>query len=110
MSIGKKLELLRKSRNLTQEELAEALYVSRTAISKWESGRGYPNIESLKAIAKFFGVSISEEKEMVYVVAARDDRDAIMHAIMEKAGKNTDAHGVVFSLPVEKVVGIKAFE
>lgn len=61
-------------------------------------------------IAKFFGVSISEEKEMVYVVAARDDRDAIMHAIMEKAGKNTDAHGVVFSLPVEKVIGIKAFE
>ena len=37
---------------LTQEELAEALYVSRTAISKWESGRGYPNIESLKAISK----------------------------------------------------------
>ncbi|MBP3371194.1 MAG: helix-turn-helix transcriptional regulator, partial [Clostridia bacterium] len=43
-----------------QEELAEKLYVSRTAISKWESGRGYPGIESLKAIAKFFSVSIDE--------------------------------------------------
>ena len=33
--------------------LAEELYVSRTAISKWESGRGYPSIDSLKAIAGF---------------------------------------------------------
>ena len=48
-------------------------------------------------IAKFFGVSISEEKEMVYIVARRDNRDAIMKAIMEKAGSNTEAHGVLFS-------------
>ena len=61
-------------------------------------------------IAKFFGVSISEEKEMVYIVAKREDRDGIMRAIMEKAGSNTEAHGVIFSLPVDKVVGIKSFE
>ncbi|MBQ7236605.1 MAG: P-II family nitrogen regulator [Clostridia bacterium] len=61
-------------------------------------------------IAKFFGVSISEEKEMVYIVATREGRDAIMRAIMEKAGSNTDAHGVIFSLPVDGVVGIKGFE
>ena len=60
--------------------------------------------------AKFFGVSISEEKEMVYIVAKNEQRDAIMTAIMEKAGYNTEAHGVVFSLPVESVLGIKAFE
>ena len=61
-------------------------------------------------IAKFFGVSITEEKEMVYIVSSRKDRDAIMHAIMDKAGAKTDAHGIVFSLPVDKVVGIKHFE
>ena len=60
MEINEKLQELRKQRGLTQEELAAALYVSRTAISKWESGRGYPNIESLKAISKFFGVTIDE--------------------------------------------------
>lgn len=54
MEFGKKLQELRKQKGLTQEELAGALYVSRTAVSKWESGRGYPNIESLKAMAKFF--------------------------------------------------------
>ena len=60
MEFHEKLQELRKSKGLTQEELAEALYVSRTAISKWESGRGYPNIDSLKEIANYFSVSIDE--------------------------------------------------
>ena len=60
MEFNEKLQELRKNKGLTQEELAGNLYVSRTAISKWESGRGYPNIDSLKAIAKFFSVTIDE--------------------------------------------------
>ena len=60
MEFHEKLQLLRTNENLTQEELAEKLYVSRTAISKWESGRGYPSIDSLKAIAKYFHVTIDE--------------------------------------------------
>ena len=60
MEFNEKLQELRKQKGLTQEELSEKLYVSRTAISKWESGRGYPNIESLKAIAKFFSVTLDE--------------------------------------------------
>ena len=60
MEFNEKLQELRKSKGLTQEELAEILYVSRTAVSKWESGRGYPNIESLKEISKFFSVSIDD--------------------------------------------------
>lgn len=60
MEFNEKLQELRKQKELTQEELAQALYVSRTAISKWESGRGYPNIDSLKAISKFFSVTVDE--------------------------------------------------
>ena len=60
MEFHEKLQELRKNRGLTQEELAEALYVSRTAISKWESGRGYPSIDSLKAISNYFSVSIDD--------------------------------------------------
>lgn len=58
MEFYEKLQALRKTKGITQEELAEALYVSRTAISKWESGRGFPNIESLKAISKYFSVTV----------------------------------------------------
>jgi transcriptional regulator with XRE-family HTH domain len=60
MEFNEKLQKLRTNQDLTQEELAEKLYVSRTAISKWESGRGYPSIDSLKAISKYFHVTIDE--------------------------------------------------
>lgn len=60
MEFHEKLQELRKQKGLTQNQLAERLFVSRTAVSKWESGRGYPNIESLKAIAKFFGLPIDQ--------------------------------------------------
>ena len=60
MEFNKKLQELRKQKGLTQDELAERLFVSRTAVSKWEMGRGYPNIESLKDISKFFGVTVDD--------------------------------------------------
>ena len=60
MEFGEKLQELRKSKSMTQEELAEALFVSRTAISKWESGRGYPSIDSLKEISRYFSVTIDD--------------------------------------------------
>ena len=60
MTFGEKLKKLRADKGLTQDMLAEKIYVTRTAISKWESGRGYPNIESLKAIARFFSVTLDE--------------------------------------------------
>ncbi len=60
MEFHEKLQELRKERGLTQEELAECLFVSRTAISKWESGRGYPSIDSLKEISRFYSVTIDE--------------------------------------------------
>ena len=58
MEFTEKLQELRKQKGLTQEELAGILYVSRAAVSKWESGRGYPGIDSLKAIASFFSVTV----------------------------------------------------
>ena len=60
MEFHEKLQRLRKERGLTQEALAASLYVSRAAISKWESGRGYPSIDSLKAIAVFFSVTVDD--------------------------------------------------
>lgn len=60
MEFNEKLQELRKQKGLTQEELAESLYVSRAAVSKWESGRGYPNIDSLKEISRFFSVTIDD--------------------------------------------------
>ena len=60
MEFGEKIQKLRNQNKWTQEQLAEKLYVSRTAVSKWESGKGYPNIDSLKDIAKLFDKTIDE--------------------------------------------------
>ena len=79
MEFHEKLQELRKKRGLTQEELAEALYVSRTAISKWESGRGYPSIDSLKEISNFFSVSIDDllSTETVLSIAEKENKSNI---------------------------------
>lgn len=76
MEFHEKLQELRKNRGLTQEELAEGLYVSRTAISKWESGRGYPNIDSLKEISNYFSVTLDEllSSEKILSIAERENK------------------------------------
>ena len=81
MEFHEKLQELRKQKNLTQEELSEILFVSRTAISKWESGRGYPSIDSLKAIAEFFGVTIDEllSNGELICIAEKDSHQKTQH-------------------------------
>ena len=76
MEFYEKLQELRKNRGLTQEELAEALYVSRTAVSKWESGRGYPSIDSLKEISNYFSVTIDEllSSEKLISIAEKENK------------------------------------
>ena len=81
MDFQDKLKELRKNRGLTQEELAQALFVSRTAISKWESGKGYPNIDSLKAISKYFCVSLDDllSTDEIITIAEEDGKQKERH-------------------------------
>ena len=79
MEFHEKLQQLRKSKGLTQEELAGAIFVSRTAVSKWESGRGYPNIDSLKELSKFFSVTVDELISPDEIItAAEDEKQALI--------------------------------
>jgi len=61
-----------------------------------------------KFTEKFLGVSIASEKEMIYIVTKKQNKDTIMKAIMDNAGADTDAKAVVFSLPVDNVVGLRS--
>lgn len=60
MEFHEKLKALRHKQGLTQEELAARLFVTRTAVSKWEQGRGCPNLSSLQAMAEVFDVTLDE--------------------------------------------------
>lgn len=102
MEFHEKLQELRKQKNLTQEELSEILFVSRTAISKWESGRGYPSIESLKAIAEFFGVTIDEllsNRELI-CIAEKDNQQKNQHMRDLVFGLIDCSIGMLFFIPL----------
>ncbi|MBR5468649.1 MAG: helix-turn-helix transcriptional regulator [Firmicutes bacterium] len=110
MEFNEKLQELRKQKGLTQEALAQALFVSRTAVSKWESNRGYPNIESLKAIAKFFSVTIDEllSGDEVLSIAEEDGRQKEMHFVDLVFGLLDCSAAIFFFLPLfgQKADGI----
>ena len=58
ITIGNKIKQLRKACSRTQESMAQALGVTSQAISRWENGTGYPDIEYIPSIANYFGVTI----------------------------------------------------
>lgn len=79
MTIGEKIARLRKEQNLTQEQFAEVLKVSRQAVSKWERDEAYPDTEKLIRIGKIFDCSLDyllkdELEQMdVNLAAAKED-------------------------------------
>lgn len=79
MELSEKVQKLRKEHDLTQDQLAEQLFVSRTAVSKWETGRGTPNMESLKQIAKIFHITLDEllSTEEIVVIAESENKENI---------------------------------
>ena len=102
MEFHEKLQALRKQKGLTQEELAEALHVSRTAVSKWESGRGYPNIDSLKATAAFFSVTVDAllSGEELLTIAEDDHKTKRSHLLDQVFGLLDLSAAAFFFLPL----------
>jgi len=102
MDFNEKLQRLRLQRGLTQEELAAQLFVSRAAVSKWESGRGYPGIDSLKAISKLFAVSIDDllSGEELVSLAEDEQKSKDAHARTVARGVLDCAAVLLFFLPL----------
>lgn len=102
MELHEKIQALRKQRNLTQEELAQALFVSRTAVSKWESGRGYPSIDSLKALSGFFSVTIDDllSGDELLAAAQADTRQREAHVRSLVFGLLDSSTALFFFLPL----------
>ena len=58
MTLGENLQRLRKAKGMSQDEVAEKLFVTRQSVSKWETNKAEPGVENLKALAKLYGVSV----------------------------------------------------
>lgn len=78
MIFSEKLQLLRKSKGFTQEELAEKLNVSRQAVAKWEAGQAYPDIMNLIQISDMMNVTVDylvKDRECAVALQKRDNND-----------------------------------
>ncbi|MDE6029416.1 MAG: helix-turn-helix domain-containing protein, partial [Clostridiales bacterium] len=60
MQFNEKLKELRTKKGVSQSELADGIYVSRSAVAKWENGLGLPSNESLRLLAEYFEVNVDE--------------------------------------------------
>ena len=87
MTLGEKLQLLRRSRGLSQEQLAAELDVSRQAISKWECGDSAPDLDKLRAICTYFGVTTD------YLIWERSE-DAPQAAEQKQGGDTRGRSGI----------------
>lgn len=70
----------------------------------------HANGTGMQRAEKFFGISLSSERELVLIVSATEKKNAIMQSIMKKAGLETDAKAIVFSLPVTDTAGLRLAE
>lgn len=80
MRIGKNIKQLREMSNLTQEELASRIFVTRNAISKWENDKGMPSIDSLKELSKVFSVSLDKllDREEIIEITLENRKNSIV--------------------------------
>ena len=84
------------------EEVMDAVRACGATGGTILNARGTANTE----VEKFFGISISSEKEIVMIIISKDIKDAVLHAIYQKVGLGTAGQGIAFTIPVDDVVGI----
>lgn len=100
MNFSEKLRIQRKEKGITQEQLAEALDVSRQAVSRWESDAGYPETEKLVLLAKLLDVSLD------YLMLDKEAPAPKEKAVVKNTSgvisiMSADGHGVVFCISVK---------
>lgn len=109
--IGERIKEYRLKNKMTQQDLADTLSVAKSTIGMWENGNREPDLETIKRIAKFFGVStdslISFEDEWDKTVEELNkefaDRDALLTAYLERVfdteSERELAHALILQLP-----------
>ena len=90
MTFGEKLKKARKEAGLSQEQLAEKLSVSRSAVAKWESGKGMPDVNNLKVIAQLLDVSVDYLLDEEEKLSFNETKEAIDLDSFEVTGKCRD--------------------
>ena len=118
VTVGKKISSLRKKNNMTQDELADILFVTRQALSKWETGGSYPSLDILEQLTKIFDVSFEEilglnENDDIDVnnLFANHSREYIINKIIKDEIENIYLPDVFYQFsPSERMQILKAIK
>ena len=97
MNFNEKIKEIRKKQNLTQEQFAEKIFVSRNAVAKWESHRGYPDIQNLITISEVFGISLDD--------LVKDDKKLKYKIILDSASKKWHILVIVYLIAIIVYIG-----
>ena len=112
---------LRKENELTQKDLAEKINVSDKAVSRWETGKGYPDVTSLVSLSDYFGVSVNEllAGKRLTVEDIKETADENLISVIEQVQKNKKQQNlqvavytsvlIVVLLPVLIIIGKELF-
>ena len=90
MQVGKQIQHYRKEKNLSQDDLAEIIFVSRQSISNWERGATYPDIQNLLLLSKVFEVSLDK--------LVKGDLETMKQIIHDQEFMRYQKDGVVFTI------------
>ena len=90
MELGKQIKKYRSEMNLSQDELAEKVFVSRQTVSNWENNKNYPDIKSLLLMSEVFGVSLD--------ILVKGDIETMKKVINETEVKKANHYGNIFSI------------
>ncbi len=105
---GEFIAELRKEKNLTQKDLANELNVSDKAISRWETGKGFPDVDSLQSLSEFFSVSINEllagEKAEIKTIEQIAEENIISAMVETEKIKNTKKSTIILSIIVALIL------
>ena len=118
---GNFISELRKEKKLTQKELAEKIIVSDKAVSRWETGKGYPDVTSLVSLSEYFDVSVNEllAGKRLTVEDIKETADENLISVFEQVQKNKKQQNlqvavytsvlIVVLLPVLIIIGKELF-
>ena len=115
MNFAEKLKELRQNKGISQAKLAEEIYVSRSAVAKWENGLGLPNEESLKLLSEYFGVTEEEllhDKENEQILVSKnqtiEDQQKIIVGLIIGCGIGLILLGYLFIEPLRENISMIA--
>lgn len=97
MNFNEKIKEIRKKQNLTQEQFAEKIFVSRNAVAKWESNRGYPDIQNLITISEVFEIRLDD--------LVKDDKKLKNKIILDSASKKWHILVIIYLIAIIIYIG-----